>query len=163
MSTNKKVRFAVVGCGHIGKRHAAMISQNADAELVALCDIRPKEALGLEAHINVPFFPSIDTLLASDLDYEVVVIAAPNGLHEEQSLKALKAGKNIVIEKPMALTKASCERIIFKALQQSKQVFCVMQNRYSPPSVWLKEISIQLLTVSLQRTTGSLATEVHRL
>ena len=40
----------------------------------------------------------------------------------------------------MALTKASCERIIFKALQKQKHVFCVMQNRYSPPSVWLKEI-----------------------
>jgi predicted dehydrogenase len=40
----------------------------------------------------------------------------------------------------MALTKAGCEQIIFKALQKHKQVFCVMQNRYSPPSVWLKEI-----------------------
>ena len=139
MDTHNKVRFAVIGCGHIGKRHAAMISQNPDAELTALCDIRPKEALGLTPY-NVPFFPSIDTLLASDLAYDVVVIAAPNGEHEHQALKALNAGKNIVIEKPMALTKAGCERIIFKALQQSKQVFCVMQNRYSPPSVWLKEI-----------------------
>ena len=140
MNPNNKVRFAVVGCGHIGKRHAAMISQNPDAELAALCDVRPQVALGLDTYINVPFFPSIDTLLASNLEYDVVVVAAPNGLHEEQALKALKAGKNVVIEKPMALTKAGCERIIFKALQQSKQVFCVMQNRYSPPSVWLKEI-----------------------
>jgi UDP-N-acetyl-2-amino-2-deoxyglucuronate dehydrogenase len=139
MSPNNKVRFAVVGCGHIGKRHAAMISLNPDAELVALCDIQPKEALGLE-HYPVPFFPSIDTLLASNLDFVVVVIATPNGLHEQQALKALNADKNIVLEKPMALTKAGCERIIFKALQKSKQVFCVMQNRYSPPSVWLKEL-----------------------
>lgn len=139
MNTNNKVRFAVVGCGHIGKRHAAMVSQNPDAELAALCDIRPKEVLGIDIY-NVPFFASIDDLLTSNLDYDVVVIAAPNGVHEEQSLKALKAGKNVVIEKPMSLTKAGCERIIFKALQQSKQVFCVMQNRYSPPSVWLKDI-----------------------
>ena len=139
MGTINKVRFAVVGCGHIGKRHAAMISQNPDAELAALCDIQPKEALGLENY-NVPFFPSIDTLLASNIEYDVVVIATPNGLHEQQALKALNADKSIVIEKPMALTKAGCERIIFKALQKSKQVFCVMQNRYSPPSVWLKEL-----------------------
>ena len=78
MISDNKVRFAVVGCGHIGKRHAAMISQNPDAELTALCDIRPKEALGLENY-NVPFFPSIETLLASNLAYDVVVIAAPNG------------------------------------------------------------------------------------
>ena len=139
MGNINNVRFAVVGCGHIGKRHAAMISQNPDAELAALCDIQPKEALGLENY-NVPFFPSIDTLLASNIEYDVVVIATPNGLHEQQALKALNADKSIVIEKPMALTKAGCERIIFKALQKSKQVFCVMQNRYSPPSVWLKEL-----------------------
>lgn len=139
MSHNNKVRFAVVGCGHIGKRHAAMISQNPDAELAALCDIQPKEALGLDNY-NIPFFPSIDTLLASKLEYDVVVIATPNGVHEQQALKALNADKNIVVEKPMALTKAGCERIIFKALHKSKQVFCVMQNRYSPPSVWLKEL-----------------------
>jgi UDP-N-acetyl-2-amino-2-deoxyglucuronate dehydrogenase len=139
MNADNRVRFAIVGCGHIGKRHAAIISQNPDAELVALCDIRPTEVLGIDSY-NVPFFSSIDTLLASDLAYDVVVVAAPNGLHEEQSLKVLNAGKNVVIEKPMALTKVGCERIIFKALQQSKQVFCVMQNRYSPPSVWLKEL-----------------------
>ena len=139
MGNVNNVRFVVVGCGHIGKRHAAMISQNPDAELAALCDIQPKEALGLENY-NVPFFPSMDTLLASNIEYDVVVIATPNGLHEQQALKALNADKSIVIEKPMALTKAGCERIIFKALQKSKQVFCVMQNRYSPPSVWLKEL-----------------------
>jgi UDP-N-acetyl-2-amino-2-deoxyglucuronate dehydrogenase len=128
-----------VGCGHIGKRHAAMIAQNRDAELVALCDVRPKESLNL-ANDAVPFFENIDTLLLADLKFDVVVIASPNGLHEVQALKVLNAGKHVVIEKPMALTKAGCERIIFKALQQSKQVFCVMQNRYSPPSVWLKEL-----------------------
>ena len=42
---NKKIRFAVIGCGHIGKRHAEMITRDEGAELVALCDIRPKEEL----------------------------------------------------------------------------------------------------------------------
>jgi predicted dehydrogenase len=46
----------------------------------------------------------------------------------------------VVIEKPMGLSKAECEEVISKALQVSKQVFCVMQNRYSPPSQWLKKM-----------------------
>jgi predicted dehydrogenase len=46
----------------------------------------------------------------------------------------------VVIEKPMALTKAGCEKIIYEALHRHKHVFCVMQNRYSPPSQWLKEL-----------------------
>lgn len=55
MENKKKIRFAVVGCGHIGKRHAEMIMRDNDADLTALCDIRPKEELGIEDY-DVPFF-----------------------------------------------------------------------------------------------------------
>jgi UDP-N-acetyl-2-amino-2-deoxyglucuronate dehydrogenase len=117
-----------------------MIMGNLNCELVALCDVKPKETLGLEDYAGAKFFTSIDDLLASSLEIDVIAIASPNGYHEEQSLKILERGCHIVIEKPMSLSKAGCERIIFKALQKHKQIFCVMQNRYSPPSVWLKEI-----------------------
>lgn len=139
MNKESKIKFAVVGCGHIGKRHAAIIKAHQDCVLVALCDAEPKETLDID-DFNVPFFRNIDALLSSGIDFDVVNIATPNGLHEAQALKCLEADKHIVVEKPMALTKAGCERIIFKALQKQKQVFCVMQNRYSPPSVWLKNL-----------------------
>jgi len=139
MSNNGKVRFAVVGCGHIGKRHAAMISNNKECELIALSDTRPKEELKLDP-FKVPFFSTIDEMLGSGLGFDVLCVTTPNGLHEEHSIKGLRAGQHVVVEKPMALTKAGCERIIYEALHQHKQVFCVMQNRYSPPSAWLKEI-----------------------
>lgn len=137
---NKKIKFAVIGCGHIGKRHASMILGNTNCELVALCDIKPKQDLGLEPYANAVFFSSIDELVNSNMDIDVISIASPNGCHEEHALKALDMNCHIVVEKPMALTKAGCEKIIFKALHKHKQVFCVMQNRYSPPSVWLKEV-----------------------
>lgn len=136
----KKTRFAVIGCGHIGKRHASMILGNSNFELVALCDPKPKQELGIESYATAQFFNSVDELLAANLDLDAVAIASPNGFHEEQALKVLDKNLHIVVEKPMALTKAGCERIIFKALQKQKQVFCVMQNRYSPPSKWLKTI-----------------------
>jgi UDP-N-acetyl-2-amino-2-deoxyglucuronate dehydrogenase len=138
---DKKIKFAVVGCGHIGKRHAAMIRNNTESELVAICDSLPYSKLtGMEQFSDAIFFNSIEEMLAADLDIDVVNIASPNGFHENHSLQVLKANKHVVIEKPMALTKSGCEKIIFKALQNSKQVFCVMQNRYSPPSVWLKDV-----------------------
>lgn len=139
MLENNKVRFAVIGCGHIGKRHAEMIERNPDSELVALCDIKPKEELGIDKY-NVPFFSNIDDFLNSNIECDVVNICTPNGLHAEQSIKALDMKKHIVCEKPMGLTKAECENVIYKSLQMSKQVFCVMQNRYSPPSLWIKEV-----------------------
>ena len=58
-----KIRFAVVGCGHIGKRHASIIKANSDFELVALCDIRSKYDLGLEQFGDFSFFNNIDTCL----------------------------------------------------------------------------------------------------
>jgi predicted dehydrogenase len=140
MNNNGKIKFAVVGCGHIGKRHAAMITNNKECELVALCDTRTREEAGLSNYNNVQFFNSLDTMLESDVAFDVLCVATPNGLHEEHCLKGLKSGRNVVVEKPMALTKAGCESIIYEALHQHKQVFCVMQNRYSPPSVWLKDI-----------------------
>lgn len=135
-----KVKFAVVGCGHIGKRHATMVQNNEESELVALCDIKPKSELGLGDLDGVPFYDSIEGLLASGLDFDVVNICTPNGLHSDQAALALDAGKHIVVEKPIGLSKAKCENVIFKALRNHKHVFAVMQNRYSPPSVWLKEI-----------------------
>lgn len=139
MNHNGNIKFAIIGCGHIGRRHAEMILRNPESELIALCDPADKKNLKIENY-KVPFFNSADDLLNSDLDYDVVCICSPNGLHAEQAIKALEKRKHLLIEKPMALTKADCERIIFKALQVNKIVFCVMQNRYSPPSVWLKEI-----------------------
>ena len=134
-----KIKFAVIGQGHIGKRHAEMLRRNSDCTLVAVCDILAKEKLGL-GDLKENFFSSMDEMLSAHPDVEVVNICTPNGLHAEQALKALAAGKHVVVEKPMALHRQDCEKIIYKALQMHKQVFCVMQNRYSPPSKWLKEI-----------------------
>ena len=139
MDQKDKVKFAVVGQGHIGKRHAEMIRRNSACELVAVCDILPKEKLGLET-IAEKFYTQLDELLKAHPEVQVVNVCSPNGLHAEHALKALDYDKHVVVEKPMALTKADCEKIIYGALHHHKTVFCVMQNRYSPPSIWLKEI-----------------------
>ncbi|MDG1333148.1 MAG: Gfo/Idh/MocA family oxidoreductase [Crocinitomicaceae bacterium] len=137
--SEKKIRFAVIGAGHIGKRHAEMIRREDEAELVALVDIRTKEECSAE-HFEVPFFSSVEELLNSELEFDVVNVCTPNGLHASQSLAALSDGKHVVCEKPMGLSKDECEKVIFKSLQMSKSVFCVMQNRYSPPSEWIKSV-----------------------
>jgi len=136
---DRPIKFVVVGCGHIGKRHAEMIERNAETELVALVDVKPQEELKIEA-FNVPFFKSLEEYLNSSLEADVITIATPNGFHASQAIKALEAEHHVVIEKPIALTKSDAEKVIFKALNVSKHVFAVMQNRYSPPSVWVKNL-----------------------
>lgn len=140
MSEDKIIKFAVVGCGHIGKRHATMVERNPEAELVALVDKADKSDLGLEDFGDVPFYQDIDELVKAGLEIDVICVCTPNGLHSEQAKTALASGHHVVCEKPMGLSKDNCESVIYTALQNSKQVFCVMQNRYSPPSVWIKDI-----------------------
>ncbi len=133
-----KIRFSVVGAGHIGKRHAEMVMRHPQAELVAMCDVLDQNNCGVSAQI--PFFSSAEEMLDKGPECDVVCVCSPNGLHAQQSLLALSHQKHVVIEKPMALTKADCEKVIFSALNAHRQIFCVMQNRYSPPSMWIKEL-----------------------
>lgn len=144
IAKDQNVKFVVVGAGHIGKRHATMILRNEESELVAFVDILPAADLAI-SEFNVPLYSSLEDLIDANLDFDVACICTPNGLHAEQSIRLLEAKKHVVCEKPMGLSKDNCERVIFKALQMSKHVFCVMQNRFSPPSEWIKSVVDQKL------------------
>lgn len=135
----KPINIAVVGCGHIGRRHASVIRANPSLRLLALCDIRPKQETEIDFD-EVPFFSDLSIMLREMPDIDIVSVATPNGLHEEHALLALQHHKHVIIEKPMALTSAGCQRIIDESLSQKKNIFCVMQNRFSPPALWLKDI-----------------------
>jgi UDP-N-acetyl-2-amino-2-deoxyglucuronate dehydrogenase len=135
----EKIKFVILGSGHIGKRHAEMVRRDPEGELVAMVDVRSEGECGI-SDLGVPFFHSLQEVLDAGLEFDVVNVCTPNGLHAEQSLAALEAGKHVVCEKPMGLTKDNCEKVIFKSLQRNKHVFCVMQNRYSPPSEWIKSV-----------------------
>ena len=140
MNPKAKLRFGVIGQGHIGKRYAEIIRQNPDCQLIAICDTKSKEELGL-SNIDELYFTSVDELLQKvGTSIDVISICVPNGLHYQVAIKALNEEKHVVIEKPMTLTSLDAENIIKKSQEVSKQVFCVMQNRYSPTSKWLKEI-----------------------
>jgi len=132
------IRFSICGYGYIGQKHAKLLSAFPGATLVAICDTQPIQNQWTPAQT----YASLDEMLSSEA-IDIVTIATPNNLHEQHAIMALNAGKHVLIEKPMALTKSGCEKIIYTALKQSKQVFCVMQNRYSPVSKWIKRLMEQ--------------------
>ncbi len=140
----KKIKFAIIGLGHIGLRHAKIANEHAESEVLACCDlVNERESKLHELQIFPRFYTDYKQLIEQESEVDVINIAAPNGLHTEIALYALEHKKHVVIEKPMGLSKMECEKVIFKSLQQSKNVFVVKQNRYSPPSKWLKEICDQ--------------------
>ncbi len=138
----KTVGFAVIGLGHIGKRHAHIINEHPEAQLLGIVDPDPlQRAATTELGYDIPCFESIDDFIAANVPgVDVVCICTPNYLHAAYAEQILNNKYHVVIEKPMALTKADCERVIFKSLNVSKNAFIVKQNRYSPPSKWLKEV-----------------------
>lgn len=135
-----KIKFAVIGLGHIGKRHAEMVRKNDHCELVAGIDSNTELNSFVDSEYKIPFFKNLDDFFASGIKADVINVCTPNGFHAQHAIKALENGCHVVVEKPMGLTKAECEQVIYKSLQAHKQVFCVMQNRYSPPSAWLKQV-----------------------
>jgi UDP-N-acetyl-2-amino-2-deoxyglucuronate dehydrogenase len=134
------IKFAICGFGHIGRRHAAIASGYENAEVVAIIDPN----IELQQHELFPkgaiFFENLEDFLSSGIETDVITIAAPNGYHVPLALQVLESKHHVVIEKPMGISRLDCEQVLFKALQVHKQVFVVKQNRYSPPSKWLKEL-----------------------
>ena len=134
-------RFAICGVGHIGRRHASLVARHDGAELAALIDTRADLQPSLATEFpGVPFFASLEEYLQTGPAADVLTVATPNGLHAPQAVAGLRHGLHVVIEKPIALRKADAETIVHTALQTGRLVFGVMQNRYSPPAAWLKQV-----------------------
>jgi len=134
-----EINFGIIGCGRIGNRHAEHISQIAN--LAAVCDINYESAKALGTKYGVPYYEDIDEMLSEkNNNIDVVSVCTPNGLHAEHSIKAFKAGKHVLCEKPMALTVKDCENMIKEAEDANKRLFVVKQNRFNPPVEELKRI-----------------------
>jgi predicted dehydrogenase len=133
------LRFSLLGYGHIGKRHAEAIKNLDGIDLVSVCDTDPSQTSGLDKS-GVAVFNNVDSMLSDGPASEVLSVATPNGLHAVHALKGLESGRHVIIEKPMALKAEDCRRIIEVSDALKLKVFCVMQNRYSPPAAWLKDV-----------------------
>ena len=134
-----KINFAVAGCGHIGKRHLAVIEADPDAELVAFCDVdQDKLTTYAERYPHARAYTDYEKMLR-DTDADVVAICTPHGLHSIMSIQAAYAGKNILVEKPMALTSIESERMIAAAAENDVKLYVVKQNRYNQPILLTKQ------------------------
>jgi predicted dehydrogenase len=132
-----KIRISIVGYGNIGRRHAAHILQNPDTDLVAVCDV--DSSLGAQLPAGVSFYNSLDEMLANT-KADVLCVCTPNYLHEPHTIAGLHAGLHTVVEKPMAISVASCDRMITAAQKTGKTIFAVKQNRYNPPVQEVKKL-----------------------
>jgi UDP-N-acetyl-2-amino-2-deoxyglucuronate dehydrogenase len=141
--TNRRVRFALVGCGRIAGKHIEALAVHAErAELVAVCDSNATVLQGAMQRTRLPGFASLGELLAGS-NAEVIVLATPSGLHAVQTIEAAEAGRHVVTEKPMATRWHDGKSMVQACDKAGVQLFVVKQNR--------QNATIQLLKRAIDR------------
>jgi UDP-N-acetyl-2-amino-2-deoxyglucuronate dehydrogenase len=132
----QKLRFALVGCGRIGEKHASIITKL--GKLEAVIDVFPDRAQKFALLYNAKGYNSINTFLAQESKVDVVVICTPNGLHAEHAIACLASGMNVLLEKPVALYGEDIIAIQAAESTSGKLVFPVMQNRFNTALITIK-------------------------
>jgi len=126
---DRKIRFALAGCGRISAKHFASLRQHADrADLVAVCDV---DAAALRTARNATDAEGYSTLgaMLEAGGFDAVVIATPSGLHAEHGIQVARAGFHVVTEKPMATRWEDGKRLVRACDDSGVRLFVVKQNR----------------------------------
>lgn len=140
---DRKIRFALVGCGRIAKNHIAAIKQHADhAELVAVCDTDHKALATVAETTSAQPFASLSEMLTR-IDADIVVLATPSGLHPEQAIQIAKTGRHVMTEKPMATRWEDGKRMVQACDEAAVRLFVVKQNRRNATLQLLKRAVVQ--------------------
>jgi UDP-N-acetyl-2-amino-2-deoxyglucuronate dehydrogenase len=127
--TDRKIRFALVGCGRIAQNHFAALKQHADrAELVGVCDVDP---VALDAAIKVTGAKPYSNLrsMLEDTSADIVILTTPSGLHPQQAIDIAATGRHVMTEKPMATRWHDGLRMVKACDDASVRLFVVKQNR----------------------------------
>ncbi len=136
---SERLRFGLIGCGRVAPRHAESVQQLPDATLVAVADVRASRAERFAKEYQATPYTDYRRVLERP-DVDVVNICTPSGLHAEMAIAAMQAGKDVIVEKPMALSLADADAMIRVSEQTGRKLCVVLQNRYNPPMQDLRRV-----------------------
>jgi UDP-N-acetyl-2-amino-2-deoxyglucuronate dehydrogenase len=125
----KTLNFALVGCGVISSCHARCISELENARLVAVCDLVGAKATKLAETYPAEVYVNYHDLVRRD-DIDIVNVLTPSGLHAEVGIAAAKAGKHVIVEKPMDVSLAKADALIASCRQFGVKLCCISQHRF---------------------------------
>ena len=126
---DRRIRFALVGCGRIATNHFNAIAQHADrCELVGVCDINPEILAAAALTTGARPYRSLTEMLAR-CDADAFIVCTPSGLHPEQAIQIAAAGRHVITEKPMATRWEDGKRMVAACDSAGVRMFVVKQNR----------------------------------
>jgi len=127
-----RIRFALIGCGNVAKKHAESLRRIDSVELAAVCDLDEAKAQVLATEYNVPFYTDNRKMIESE-KIDIVTVLTPSGDHAERVLDLVKFRKHLVVEKPMALRLEDASEMIRTCDEAGIKLFVVHQNRHNKP------------------------------
>lgn len=131
--------FGIIGCGRIAPRHAQSIVGKPDSKLIAVTDIVESRANKYAHDYEVDAYSDYHFMLERD-DIDIINICTPSGLHAEMAINAMRAGKHVIVEKPMALSLQDADRMIATSKSEGVKLCVVLQNRFNPPIQDLRRV-----------------------
>jgi len=139
----KTMNFAIIGCGVIGPTHALSIVELPGTRLVAVCDIIQDRARNLAQRFSaygnpVEAHTDYNEMLRRD-DIDVVNVATPSGLHAQVGMAVARAGKHVIVEKPMDITLAKADALIKTCQAAGVKLCCISQHRFDQATKELKK------------------------
>ena len=126
------LQFALAGCGSIAPTHARALAALPEAALVACTDSVPAQAQAFAAEFGLRARPWQDIL--ADPSIDAVTVCAPSGLHAALGVQALRAGKHVVVEKPMDVSLAACDALIAAQRESGQRLAVISQHRFDRAS-----------------------------
>jgi predicted dehydrogenase len=134
------IKTAIIGCGNIGKRHVAVFDANPQTTIVGLCDEQIEKAQTLQENYgeDYPVTSQYEDILQQQ-GVDLVSICTPHYLHKDMTLSALRQGKHVLVEKPMALNVADSKEMIRVAKEVDRRLYVMKQNRFNVPITLTKE------------------------
>lgn len=136
----RKIKYAIVGAHSFGNSHATALTKHENVEIVATMDLHLEIAKELAEKYDIPaYYDDFDKMIANE-DIEVVAVATSDKAHKEMTIRALRAGKHVVCEKPMSLFVEDCKEMIKVAEETGKLLLVGQVGRYTPAFVKAKEL-----------------------
>ena len=140
---DRKIRFALVGCGRIAKNHMNAIREHHDrCELVGVCDINPRALEEAAGSTGARPWNSLERMLR-ECEADAFVLATPSGLHPQQAIQVARAGRHVITEKPMATRWEDGKAMVAAADEAGVRLFVVKQNR--------RNATLQLLKSAVEK------------
>ncbi|WP_219835774.1 Gfo/Idh/MocA family protein [Paenibacillus sp. R14(2021)] len=131
------MNFAIVGYGMISAIHARSIQELPGANLIAVYGHNRERAQAFAANYGAAAYDDYERML-ENADIDIVCILTPSGSHAELGIAAAKAGKHVIVEKPIAITLESADRLIESCKVNNVKLCCISQHRYDHAIIALK-------------------------